>query len=121
MCRTPPYSWTARWRRLLYCCAVTTLIAAGSPLNAAVNKIQVVSAPGAVSRSGVGASFTPILSQDERHVAFISSAKDFVTNDNLAEYYDVFVRDLTASNTVLVSVNLAGTAGGNDHSTSPSV
>src|ERR1043166_1260451 len=89
--------------------------------SAASNRIQVASAPAAASRAGAGGSFTPILSADGGHVAFISSAKDLVPNDNLAEYFDVFVRDLVLSNTVLVSVNLAGTAGGNDHSISPSV
>src|SRR5580765_4575557 len=89
--------------------------------SAASNVIQVASAPGGISRSGAGGSFTPILRADGGHVAFISSAKDLVPNDDLAEYYDVFVRDLVLSNTVLVSVNVAGTAGGNDHSISPSV
>src|ERR1051325_9579487 len=89
--------------------------------SAASNVIQVASAPAGISRSGAGGSFTPILSADAGHVVFISSAKDLVPTDNLAEYYDVFVRDLVLSNTVLVSVNLAGTAGGNDHSISPSV
>ena len=88
---------------------------------ASSNLVRAASVPAQAGRTGSGGSFAPALSADNQHVAFISYAKDLVTNDDLAEYYDVFIRDLTTSNTTLVSVNLSGVGGGNDHSITPSV
>src|SRR3989442_164 len=82
---------------------------------------SVSSLPWDVSRTGAGGSFAPVWSADGQHVAFISYAKDLTTNDNFAEFYDVFVRDLASNRTTLVSVNLSGVGGGNDHSISPAV
>src|ERR1044071_9945876 len=61
---------------------------------ASSNLVRVASAPAQVGRTGSGGSFLPVLSADNQHVAFISYAKDLVTNDDFAEYYDVFLRDL---------------------------
>src|ERR1041385_8449865 len=61
--------------------------------SASSNFVRVASAPAQVGRTGSGGSFLPVLSADNQHVAFISSAKDLVTNDDFAEYYDVFLRD----------------------------
>jgi uncharacterized repeat protein (TIGR01451 family) len=67
---------------------------------------------------GNGNSDTPSLSADGRYVAFASFASDLVVND-LNERRDVFVRDLVANTTTLVSVNCAGTGGGNSSSSAP--
>src|SRR5437764_3742995 len=71
------------------------------------NRVQVASAPWDLSATAAGGSFAPVWSADGKHVAFISYAKNLVTNDDFAEFYDVFVRDLTSNTTALVSVNLS--------------
>lgn len=64
----------------------------------------------AAGTSGNGGSYAPVISQDGTKVAFHSSASDLGSPDgNDAD--DVFVRDLTARTTTLVSVNAAGTSG----------
>jgi Tol biopolymer transport system component len=60
------------------------------------------------------------LSADGRFVAFVSIAKDVVTNDT-NDNQDVFVRDLQSGTNVLVSVNGAGTGVGNGFSGSPAI
>jgi Tol biopolymer transport system component len=70
------------------------------------------SKPVQASASASGASYAPQFSADGQHLVFISHANNLVTNDNLAPWLDVFVRDLAASNTVLVSVNTNGVGGG---------
>ncbi|NJR51599.1 MAG: DUF4347 domain-containing protein, partial [Leptolyngbyaceae cyanobacterium CSU_1_3] len=74
--------------------------------------------------SGTGAlgggsgSYNPILSSDGRFVAFVSFSTNLVTGDeNSAQ--DVFVRDLQANTTRLVSQ--AGTASGNQSSFDPAI
>ncbi len=71
--------------------------------------------------AGAGASFAPSFSSDGRYVVFLSQAHNLVTNDTFTPYMDVFVRDLSNSNTVLVSVNTNGLGGGNGDSYSPSI
>ena len=66
--------------------------------------------------SANGPSFARALSADGRYVLFGSGASDLVPND-LNGRFDVFRRDLQSGSTVLVSVNAAGTGGGNDQST----
>lgn len=61
---------------------------------------------------------TPRLSADGRFVAFSSSASDLVADDTNRRT-DVFVRDLQADTTSLVSRNSAGTNGGNGDSLNP--
>jgi Tol biopolymer transport system component len=63
-----------------------------------------------------GNSTAPRLSADGRFVLFSSSANDLVPGDNGYLGLDVFLRDRTSNTTILVSVNLNGTGGGNDHS-----
>src|SRR2546426_4716199 len=67
------------------------------------------------TRSGNGASLAASISADGRFVALESSASDLVANDtnNAA---DVFVRDLVAGTTTLVSVALDGVSPGNQAS-----
>src|SRR5947208_14579227 len=91
------------------------LLLAGSETRAAGGARAVSAAKGA-SATASGNSLTPTFSADGRFVVFLSHANNLVTNDDLAPYLDVLVRDLTASNTVLVSVNIGGVGGGNGDS-----
>jgi Tol biopolymer transport system component len=73
------------------------------------------------SATGGGGSYQPVLSADGRFVAFVSKANNLVTNDNLAPYLDVFLRDRVAERSTLVSVRADGAGGGDDNSVGPSV
>ncbi len=53
------------------------------------------------------------ISPDGRYVAFASSSSDLVEKDTNG-HWDLFVRDLNTDTTRMVSVNAAGTDGGND-------
>src|SRR5437867_9901852 len=59
-----------------------------------------------------------VISPQGRFVAFVSDATDLVANDANGNS-DVFVRDLKAGTTTLISVNSAGTGSGNGSSDSP--
>ena len=72
---------------------------------------------------GSGDSATPIISPDGRYVLFASTANNLLltTNDTpiparFPAPLNVFLRDRTNGTTMLVSVNLSGTAGGNGDS-----
>jgi hypothetical protein len=67
--------------------------------------------------SGNGQSGQIAMTPDGHFVAFLSAADNLVTNDSNLQQ-DVFVRDLQAGSTTLVSVNRSGTAGGNGVSAS---
>ncbi len=66
-----------------------------------------------------GASFSPSISGDGRYIAFESEASNLVTGDGNGKS-DVFVRDVIAGTTTLVSVSTAGVQG-NDTSYAPSI
>src|SRR4051794_30463749 len=63
--------------------------------------------------AGGGGSFFPSFSGDGRLVLFVSFANNLATNDNVAEFMDVFIRDLSNHTTTLISLNAVGTGGGN--------
>lgn len=65
-------------------------------------------------RAANSASFDPTISDDGRYVTFVSHANDVVSNDTNS-YEDVFVRDVQAGTTRLVSVATNG-ARANNHS-----
>src|ERR1041385_7064290 len=71
--------------------------------------------------SAGGYSLAPTFSQDGNWVFFLSHAANLVTNDDRADWMDLFARNLSTTQTVLVSINAAGTGGGNWHSASPSI
>src|SRR5882672_10749136 len=64
------------------------------------------------SVSGSGNSFAPVFSGDGRSIVFVSQAKDLVSNGVASPFLDVFVRDLTAGRTMLVTANTNGLGGG---------
>src|SRR5437763_7495659 len=74
----------------------------------AVGSIRSVTRTDQPNLAGGGGSFTPTFSADGRAIVFLSHARNLVTNDNLAAFLNVYIRDLTASNTTLVSVNQMG-------------
>jgi hypothetical protein len=79
-----------------------------------------VSVNAAGTGSGNGGSSGPVLTPDGTHVAFDSSATDLVAAPTTG-FGDVFVRDLSAGVTTLVSINQSGTSGGNSTSFQPTV
>ncbi len=76
---------------------------------------RIGSVPYASSVSGAGHSHAPVFGAGGRHLAFVSQANNLVTNDDFGPHLDLFVRDLVASNTVLVSVSTNGFGGANDN------
>jgi len=71
--------------------------------------------------TGTGDAFSSITSQamissDGNRIVFISQSTNLVANDSNGHKEDVFVRDLAAGTTSLVSVNNAGTGSGNNFS-----
>ncbi len=78
-----------------------------------------------VNRLGTGSanasSYPYGLSADGRYALFASEATDLVANDLNGSRRDIFVRDLVANTTTLVSVNCGGAGSGNGHSYSPSL
>jgi Tol biopolymer transport system component len=65
-----------------------------------------------------GASANPIISENGRYVAFVSSATNLVTG-LLANNNNIYRRDLLAGTTLLVSISLDGLGGGSGDSTDP--
>jgi len=68
------------------------------------DKVVLVSVNATGTASGNGASWNPVITPDGRFVAFVSSASDLVPRDN-NRIADVFLRDLQAGVTTLVSHN----------------
>lgn len=70
--------------------------------------------------SGSGISEDPVVSANGRFVAFESFAFNIFPGDSNGRK-DVFYRDLQTGITTLVSMNLAGTGGGNGDSLNPAI
>ena len=83
--------------------------------NLATNTTQLVSVDDTGTAAGDSSSFAPQISGDGNHVLFYSLADDLTANDTNGNT-NVFERNLTTNTTQLVSVNDAGTNGGNDTS-----
>ena len=80
-----------------------------------------VAAPAAAGVSPDSDSFAPVFSGDGAHIAFVSQANNLVTNDDVAIFLDVFVRDFNSGVTKLVSVNSSGRGGGRGNSCYPTI
>lgn len=74
-----------------------------------------------VSKSGGGnrRSYVPLMEGEGRWVVFSSEATDLTSLSDANNGSDIFLRDLTAGQTFMVSQNLAGTASGQRRSMSP--
>jgi Tol biopolymer transport system component len=99
--------------------ACGALVAWGEPLSL-ISWRDVSQAP---PTPGNGDSWAPILTPDGRYVAFASTADNLVTVNGtnslpnyLSQKQNVFLRDRSNGFTTLVSVNLAGTGGGDGDS-----
>ena len=79
------------------------------------HEILLVSVNSDDSCSGDAESHTPTISADGTVVAFVSNASNLSPLDHNG-FTDVFVRDLAAGVTTLISVNRLGTNSGNDRS-----
>src|SRR5256885_1843143 len=97
------------------------LVACAADLVQAAEPVRVASTSNPQSTAASGSSYMPSFSADGRFLVFLSDANNLVTNDGGKAFLDVFIRDLVASNTVLVSVSSTGFGGGNDNSTLPVV
>jgi WD40-like Beta Propeller Repeat len=84
-------------------------------LNTGTTKLVSINSAGTASGNDDSAYPELSVSADGRFVAFQSNASDLVANDTNGTS-DVFVRDLKAGTTKLLSVNSAGTATGNGQS-----
>lgn len=102
--------------------AQSALIALGTlGAQAVLASAELASVNAAGSDAGDGSSFIPSeelrsFSTDGRFVAFTSSATDLVPADTNGQA-DVFVRDLQAGTTELISINASGDDSGNGRST----
>lgn len=83
-------------------------------------KTTLVSVNSAGTGRGNRGSGMPSISADGRFIAFMSHATDLTAGDTNG-FIDVFVRDLQAGTTTLVSANSAGKNGGNGNSQEPSI
>ncbi len=90
--------------------------------NVTAGTTTLVSVNSAGTNGGNNGSQHPVISADGTHVAFSSLATNLVagfTDGNGPAAADVFIRDLGAGTTTLVSINSASTATGNDESDPP--
>src|SRR5688572_29379402 len=71
---------------------------------------------GLTNIAGASDSFIEAITPDGRWAVMVSHANNLTTNDDLQPYSDIFVRDLQAGRTLLVSVSTNGSAGGNGNS-----
>src|SRR5262249_5112868 len=71
--------------------------------------------------SGGGVLIPPVITPDGRFVAFASFATDLVDTADHNDGNDIFVRDVLAGTTTLVSVNSAGSGTANDASDDPAM
>jgi Calx-beta domain/Domain of unknown function (DUF4214)/WD40-like Beta Propeller Repeat len=86
----------------------------------AANTTEAVSVKGPGLFTGLGGADQPALSFSGQFVAFSSTAINLTTDDTNGRAREVFLRDVAAGTTVLVSVSSAGVAS-NDTSDEPSI
>ncbi len=89
------------------------------PLSTIIQRISIDS----LGVPGVGQSDSPSISGDGRYVAFQSTAAldPLDTNPYWWNPWDIYVHDRTSAATTFVSVNAAGTGGGEGNSVSPNI
>jgi len=106
-----------RFCAILAGCILAQGAAFAQGLNARLISVADSSQPASVTASGY--SRAPVVSADGRYVAFASAANNIATNALGRAYpqpnpasLQVYLRDRTAGTASLISINLAGTAGG---------
>jgi Tol biopolymer transport system component len=110
---------SGRWLR--FYCAI--LLCSGFAAGASVQSISLSDSALGSPAGGAGDSALPVFSSDTRYVLFASTANNLVKTASgnalptrLTRQFNVFLRDRTNGTDLLVSVNLAGTGGGNGDS-----
>ncbi len=97
----------------------------GSTINIFVrDMVTGMTSPVSVDQSGSSGSDQARLSDvspDGRYVVFYSDADDLTAETDINDSRDVFVRDLVAETTILVSVDTSGTATGDSQSSDGSI
>lgn len=84
-------------------------------LNTATNQITCLSVSAAnPNQTANGGSFAPVITPDGRYVIFASAASNLTANDT-NNFTDTFRYDAYANQIQMVSVNQAGTNGGNEN------
>jgi len=101
--------------------AFAILVCLGFLQTAAAGPVRPISGGDRANLAGGGGSFTPAITPNGRFVVFVSHANNLVTNDDRAPFLDVFLRDVAAKTTALLSVNRTGFGGGDGDSSSPSI
>ena len=103
---------------VLLCLAQFSLL-----IHAAVQPVSVASGTFAPPAGGSGDSLAPVMSSDGRYVLFASLANNLAESSNGTQIptlstpkMNVFLRDRTNGTTTLVSMDIAGTDGGNGDS-----
>ena len=81
-----------------------------------LSQTPVTSPPVLASQTAAGASLAPQLSANGRYVLFLSHAKNLTTNHLTGMALNLFRRDLVAKETILISTDLSGNAGGDENS-----
>src|SRR5437899_12385268 len=105
---------------LIFAFGLALVCSTAAPSRAA-GIVSSVSGSARTNLAGSGGSFAPAFSSNGRYVVFVSQANNLVTNDDPAPYLDVFVRDLTTSNTNLVNCNSPGRGGSQGNSNFPTI
>src|SRR3954468_18004777 len=102
-------------------CVVNCALAVFACQGAQISAPRAVTAPAAalIGETPANGSSMPVVSADGHYVAFISRSQNIITNPTSGNY-QIYLRDLTSNNIVLVSATSAN-AGGNDHSVLPSL
>jgi Tol biopolymer transport system component len=95
---------------------ITAVLLISLPPAGSAADVVSVRGPLPIATAASGSSSAPRVSADGRFVLFTSSANDLTLGDNGYLSLDVFLRDRASNATYLVSANLSGTGGGNDHS-----
>jgi len=101
--------------------AFAVLVCLGFLQTADAGPVRPISGGDRANLAGGGGSFTPAITPNGRLVVFVSHANNLVTNDDHAPFLDVFLRDVAAKTTALLSVNRTGFGGGDGDSSAPSI
>lgn len=77
--------------------------------------------PAGTDSSNGGGAITPSITADGRYIAFAATATNLTSNDATAPGVQIYVRDMKLGQTFMVTLNKAGTNGGNGDVITPVV